>query len=546
MRRFSSGKQIGQPHRLFLFNSVAIMLAMLALGWFPSCQSAMAQDGEAKVTAESGVFGNKTPSEAKLREALLRRVRLTEEYGHNHPEVRRADAEVQALATLASADLEKLLKLAQQAVPKTEPDLLWRLQAEYDQFELEAAKFARRIRDPDSEPLSFPPGESTEDRDQRLQSGLRNAVAQAFESRLKLQHAQLDAAEAKINAGRKRLVDRARRSDKIIQRRMSELVRGEGQPMEGGQGVKLPEQVQRPKEAQHDHLVNIAPRSESGAERDEIIAFRIVSNANDHAAEIAAARKVAYSDDSVERARRKIKNDDGEVVARWVPIALETRKRGPGKNGNYRWLPNQQNLVRETGNHLILDLDFQHDDPLESFVIDGRFSQQQFQKWLTAKRISLLEVLVIEPAPEQDVTAEALALVKPGGDPMGGVNIQFELTESGAKKMKSLTQNHAGQQLGIVLDGRVHSAPVIHSTIADKGVISGKFTEAEVKDLVSRLTIRIPREAAAAEAAVKKIDNKDPIKNAGSATSVSDRFDFSDRFAQPARDRDVGVEDGTD
>lgn len=112
--------------------------------------------------------------------------------------------------------------------------------------------------------------------------------------------------------------------------------------------------------------------------------------------------------------------------------------------------------------------------------------------------------------------------------------------------MKSLTQNHAGQQVGIVLDGRVHSAPVIHSTIADKGVISGKFTEAEVKDWVSRLTIRIPGGAAADEAAVKKIDNEAPIKNAGAATSVSDPFDFSDRFAQPARDRDVGVEDGTD
>ncbi len=57
--------------------------------------------------------------------------------------------------------------------------------------------------------------------------------------------------------------------------------------------------------------------------------------------------------------------------------------------------------------------------------------------------------------------------------------------------MKSLTSQHLSQQLGIILDGQLNSAPTIHSAFSKKGVISGNFTKAEVEDMVSRLAKQI-------------------------------------------------------
>ncbi len=92
------------------------------------------------------------------------------------------------------------------------------LQREYDQAELDSIKWAQRVA----------AGEMDMGMDGRAPlTALRQAVTRAFETRIKLQQAQLDAAEAKLNAGRKRLVDRAKRSEQIIERRMAELIGGE-------------------------------------------------------------------------------------------------------------------------------------------------------------------------------------------------------------------------------------------------------------------------------------------------------------------------------
>ncbi len=223
----------------------------------------------------------------------------------------------------------------------------------------------------------------------------------------------------------------------------------------------------------------------------EVIEFRIVAHAKHHPSQVTAARAVAASDDPDERQQINIKNDAGKVVARWVSVALSTNDDAKDKKGGFEWLPTQQNIVRETDNHMILDLDF--------FVFDDVFDQQQFKKWLKKRHITKLEVLVIKPAVDQNVTGRDLATVSAGTDPNSGANIEFELTAEGAAKMKSLTGQHLGQQLGIILDGQLNSAPTIHNAFSKNGVISGNFTESEVADMVQRLGKQIAVEDPAQE-----------------------------------------------
>jgi preprotein translocase subunit SecD len=69
-----------------------------------------------------------------------------------------------------------------------------------------------------------------------------------------------------------------------------------------------------------------------------------------------------------------------------------------------------------------------------------------------------------------------------------GWQVQFELTGDGAQEFGEVTTRLVGQQLAIILDQRVISAPTIESAITNgSGVITGDFTEQEVKDLATTL-----------------------------------------------------------
>ncbi len=83
------------------------------------------------------------------------------------------------------------------------------------------------------------------------------------------------------------------------------------------------------------------------------------------------------------------------------------------------------------------------------------------------------------------------------GDRVTGASAGFEtegwvvdlrLDREGARIFGDLTQAHVGEQLAIVLDGKVLSAPVLRVPIYDGNCrISGNFTEASARDLASAL-----------------------------------------------------------
>jgi preprotein translocase subunit SecD len=82
------------------------------------------------------------------------------------------------------------------------------------------------------------------------------------------------------------------------------------------------------------------------------------------------------------------------------------------------------------------------------------------------------------------VTGRDLSNAKPTNGQFGQPIVQFNLTPTGSQAFADLTSQNVGNGLAIVLDGRVVSAPVIKSRIADSGVIEGNFTQQEVQDLV--------------------------------------------------------------
>ncbi len=85
------------------------------------------------------------------------------------------------------------------------------------------------------------------------------------------------------------------------------------------------------------------------------------------------------------------------------------------------------------------------------------------------------------------VTGRDLRNARPTLDENNRPAVSFSLNQEGARKFGTFTQNNIGRQLGIVLDSRVQSAPVIQSRIDDEGRITGNFTNQEAQDLSLKL-----------------------------------------------------------
>ena len=87
---------------------------------------------------------------------------------------------------------------------------------------------------------------------------------------------------------------------------------------------------------------------------------------------------------------------------------------------------------------------------------------------------------------EKELTGESLEDARVGPDPdrPGSMLINFRLDRRGARTFSRLTADHVGDQLAIILDGVVKSAPSIRNRIPNgEGQISGSFTDEQARDL---------------------------------------------------------------
>ena len=85
------------------------------------------------------------------------------------------------------------------------------------------------------------------------------------------------------------------------------------------------------------------------------------------------------------------------------------------------------------------------------------------------------------------VTGRDLSNARPSHGQFGQPIVEFSLNPAGAEAFSDMTGKNVGSGLAIVLDGRVVSAPVVHSRISDRGQIEGGFTEQSAQDLATVL-----------------------------------------------------------
>jgi preprotein translocase subunit SecD len=84
---------------------------------------------------------------------------------------------------------------------------------------------------------------------------------------------------------------------------------------------------------------------------------------------------------------------------------------------------------------------------------------------------------------QADVTGDYLEDARVGFDNRQRPIVQFQFNAEGGEIFQKLTSEHVNDQLAIVLDDRVYSAPVIRTRIGSRGQIEGRFTASEAADL---------------------------------------------------------------
>ena len=175
--------------------------------------------------------------------------------------------------------------------------------------------------------------------------------------------------------------------------------------------------------------------------------FGIVANDKDHASTIEKARLLAPS-------AMELRNSENRVVASWRDV-VETKADNDGRHA-----------VREV----------QRTDPK------------------TGETVTVQQFLIIHEPPEYTITGKYLTNSSPTADENGNPAVAFRFNARGAALFGSLTQRNLPdatdqfkRRLAILLDGKVHSAPVINSRITDNGIIQGNFDMKEVNELVGVL-----------------------------------------------------------
>jgi len=121
-------------------------------------------------------------------------------------------------------------------------------------------------------------------------------------------------------------------------------------------------------------------------------------------------------------------------------------------------------------------------DKPEDFRANGVIRSYSGRVWV------LLDLL-----PERSLTANAeqkwsLKSAAPERDQQSGEqHVAFQMDAAGGLYMSRLTGANVGKPMAIVLDDKVISAPNINSQIGERGIITGKYTAAEIKYLVNTL-----------------------------------------------------------
>ncbi|HTN74109.1 MAG TPA: protein translocase subunit SecD, partial [Pirellulaceae bacterium] len=187
---------------------------------------------------------------------------------------------------------------------------------------------------------------------------------------------------------------------------------------------------------------------------------------------------IVQSDPTLKR-EKYIRNADGKLIGKWARVSIETNKR-TGLPELSVFYPNATYRDAVTGDLLS-----------ESRTL----GEQGFIAELKKRGITAIDALMaVDPDPNNWVEGTHLASAQIGNDQFGDFTVNFTMKSDGAVRMGNLTGNNTSDKsrgyyryMGIVLDGKLGSAPSINSMISDNGQITGNFSQKEVEDLVKLL-----------------------------------------------------------
>jgi preprotein translocase subunit SecD len=104
-----------------------------------------------------------------------------------------------------------------------------------------------------------------------------------------------------------------------------------------------------------------------------------------------------------------------------------------------------------------------------------------------------LEQVMVRKTPEDGLSGSIIKDSRVVRDNLGNPEIEFTLTPEGAKRFADVTRANIGRRLAIMLDGELHSAPVIQSAIeTGSGEITGSFTPEEAHTLADLMQCPLP------------------------------------------------------
>jgi preprotein translocase subunit SecD len=100
---------------------------------------------------------------------------------------------------------------------------------------------------------------------------------------------------------------------------------------------------------------------------------------------------------------------------------------------------------------------------------------------------------LVKKKPEQGLTSKYMMNAMADRDQNGQPEILFNLNREGAEIFEKVTTENVGRQLAIILDGKVHSAPLIRSPITGgRGQLAGYYTEQQAHELANLLESSLP------------------------------------------------------
>jgi preprotein translocase subunit SecD len=140
------------------------------------------------------------------------------------------------------------------------------------------------------------------------------------------------------------------------------------------------------------------------------------------------------------------------------------------------------------GQYVVSAADYARLGPLvdTSRAIQGALPPGKVLRWgtdsLVANGAVYRPLYVLDSRPI--ITGQYLKDARPATDPVEGNTVQFELTREGGRRFQNETAKHIKDNMAIVLDQRVVTAPVLQSAIGSRGQITlGGGTLQDAQDL---------------------------------------------------------------